>query len=266
MNKALFKADVEFNWIPFVSVFLMIMIYVATAIAMFNPDDAASIAAVFSMMPETMVKAFGFDGIGTDLTAYLASYFYGFILLVFPLIYTIIVGNALIANHVDKGSMAYLLSTPNTRARIARTQALYFVASIAALRALIVGVMLVLSAVIWPGHLNIGGFLSLNMATLLLLIAVGSVSFLFSCMFSDTKKSLAFGAGIPVLLVMLKIISEIDEKVRFLQYLTPYALLDTGRILNDASYSVFISAILLVFSAVILTVSVAIFNRKNLNI
>jgi len=266
MNKTLFKADFKLNWIPFSAVVSMIMIYVSVSIAMFNPEDAAAIQAIFSMMPEALVNAFGFNGIGTDLTTYLAAYFYGFILLVFPLVYSIIVANSLVAGHVDKGSMAYLLSTPNSKIKIISTQAIYFVVSIAALLGLIVSAILILSGIIWPGQLELGSFMRLNLVTLFLLIAVGSISFLMSCIFNETKYSLALGAGIPVLFVMFKLISEISEKVEILKYLTPYALLDTTKILDNVSYSTNVSIILIIFSIITFTLSIIIFNRKNLNI
>ena len=266
MNSTLLKANIKFNWIPFAAILLMIMIYVSAAIAMFSPEDAASIQAVFSMMPEEMVKAFGFDGLGTDLTTYLASYFYGFILLVFPLIYTIIAANSLVAGHVDKGSMAYLLSTPNTRVRLITTQAVYFVLSIAAMLGLIVAIIVGSSAILWPGYLDIGRFMLLNLVTLLLLIAVGSVSFLSSCIFSDSKYSLAVGAGIPALFVMFKLISEIANEVAFFKYMSPYSLLDTNKILNDVPYGLILSLVLIIVSACIFTASVFVFKRKNLNI
>ncbi len=216
MNTTLFKSNIKSNWIVFVFIFGMLMIYVATAIAMFNPDNADAMQAMFDMMPEGMIKAFGFEGLGTNLTTYLAGYLYGFILIVFPIIYTIIVANNLISRHVDKGSMAYLLATPNTRIKVGTTQALYMIVSVTALLGLITGAIIGLSEAVWGGHLEIGQFLVLNLVTLLLLLTVAGISFLSSCIFNDTKTSLAFGAGIPILFVLFQMLSDISEKVEFL--------------------------------------------------
>ena len=80
MNSTLFKTDLKSNWVIFTFIFGMLMIYVSTSIAMFNPDTAEAMDAMFSMLPEGMIKAFGFVGLGTNLTTYLAGYLYGFIL------------------------------------------------------------------------------------------------------------------------------------------------------------------------------------------
>ena len=65
-------------------------------------------------MPEIM-SAFGMANTGSTLTEFLSNYLYGFLLLVFPMILEIILANKLVVKYVDIGSMAYLLSTPNSR-------------------------------------------------------------------------------------------------------------------------------------------------------
>ena len=113
------------NWGIFAFVAGMLLIYVSTAVSMYDPSSIETMENMFKLLPEGMLKAFGFDTLGTDLTGYLAHYFYGFIIIVFPLIYIVLISNRLIAKHVDTGSMAYLLTTPNTRVRVAFTQAMY---------------------------------------------------------------------------------------------------------------------------------------------
>ena len=266
MNKTLFKVNMRSNWVMFSFIAFMLMIYTGTAIAMFDPESAEAMKAMFQMLPEGMIKAFGFVDLGTDLTTYLAGYLYGFIIMVFPLIYTVTTANSLVAGHVDKGSMAYLLSTPNTRKKIVTTQALYLIISTVALIAFVTAALILLSVIVWPGNLMIGKFIVLNIITALLLIAVAGLSFLSSCIFSDTRKSLAFGAGIPLVFVILKMISSIGDKVSFLKYFTPYSVLDTNRILNDSSYSLVVGGGLVVAAVIIYALAIAIFSKKDLTI
>jgi len=266
MNKTLFKSNIKSNWGVFAFIVGMLMIYVSTSISMFDPESADAMDAMFAMLPEGMIKAFGFISLGTDLTTYLAGYLYGFILIVFPIIYTIIVANNLVARHVDRGSMAYLLATPNTRVRVGTTQAVYLVGSIAALMIIVTSALVGMSEAMFAGHLEIGKFLVLNLVTLLVLITVAGISFLASCIFSDAKLSLAFGAGIPIAFVMFKMVADLSEKVEFFKYFSLYTLLDTDKILNDSSYVLTISLILVVASVVLYSLGVSIFNKKSLAI
>ena len=266
MNITLFKSNIKSNWPIFVFIFGMLMIYASTSISMFNPESADAMNAMFDMLPEGMIKAFGFIELGTNLTTYLAGYLYGFILVVFPVIYIIVVANNLIAKHVDRGSMAYLLATPNTRVKVAVTQALYLIISVCALMVATTGVLIAFCEGIWAGHLQIGSFLLLNVVTTIIMVTVGGISFLFSCIFNDTKLSLAFGGGIPILFVVFQMVSELSEKIEFLKYFSLYTLLDAHRILSDNTYALTISLILLVASAVLYSLGVFIFNKKSLAI
>jgi len=266
MNKTLFKSNIKSSWGVFAFIVGMLMIYVSTAISMFNPESADAMEAMFDMMPEGMIKAFGFVGLGTNLTSYLAGYMYGFILVAFPIIYIAIVGNNLVAKHVDRGSMAYLLATPNTRVKVATTQALYMVASLTAMMIVIAGALIGLSEAMWGGHLEIGKFIVLNLVTLVIIITVGGISFLASCIFNDTKLSTTFGAGIPILFVLFQMLSDISEKVEFFKYFTIYTLLDAHRILDDGAYALTISLILLGASAILYSLGVFVFNKKSLAI
>ncbi|MEX1378266.1 MAG: ABC transporter permease subunit [Eubacteriales bacterium] len=266
MSWTLFKTNMKSNWGIFVFIVGMLMIYVSTAIAMFDPESATAMQAMFDMLPEGMIKAFGFVGLGTNLTTYLAGYLYGFILLVFPIIYISIVANNLIAKHVDRGSMSYILATPNTRIKVAMTQALYLIISLTAMLSFMVGVLIGLSEAIFPGHLEIGRFLVLNMVTLFIILAVSSISFLASCIFSDSKASLAFGAGIPIAFVLFKMLADISEKVDFFRYFSIYTLLNTDKVLNDNKYVMIVSLCLVLASAALYSLGVIIFNKKSLAI
>lgn len=62
-------------------------------------------------MPELMA-AVGMKANAADLLGFMVSYLYGFILLVFPMLFCILRGNALIAKYVDKGSMTALVAAP----------------------------------------------------------------------------------------------------------------------------------------------------------
>lgn len=266
MNTTLFKSNIKSNWGIFTFVFGMLMIYVATSISMFNPESADAMNAMFDMLPEGMIKAFGFIDLGTNLTTYLAGYLYGFILVLFPIIYIIVVANNVVVKHVDKGSMAYLLATPNTRVKVASTQALYLVVSLAVLMMGITGALIGMSEITWAGELEIGPFLILNLVTLIILITVGGISFLSSCIFNDSKLSLAFGGGIPILFVVFQMVSELSDKIEFLKYFSLYTLLDAHRILQDSAYAWTISLILLGVCAVLYSLGVFIFNKKSLAI
>ena len=129
-SKPLLKATIKQNYIIFLIIVAVLMLYLPIIITMYDPATQDSLNEVLEMLPQGLLAAMGFSNIGADLIDFIGSYYYGFLILLLPMIYTIVVCNRCVASHVDKGSMAYLLSTPNTRSKIARTQALFIIVSI----------------------------------------------------------------------------------------------------------------------------------------
>ena len=266
MNKALLVANLKANWGVWLFVTLMLLIYVSTSVTMYDPTSIEKMEDMFKLLPEGMLKAFGFDNLGSDLTGYLGHYLYGFIIVIFPIIYIVLTSNKLIARHVDSGSMAYLLTTPNSRAKIAANQAFYLLISLAALFMVDVGILIALSVSMFPGMLDVGKFLALNLVTYLVLAVVCGISFLFSCLFNDTRNSLAFGGGIPVAFFVIKMVSEISSDLDWLKYLTLYRIINIDKILVDGTYAVVSSLILIGAAVVPFLAAIRIFDRKSLAI
>lgn len=264
MSGPLFRATLKSNWVIALGITLFIMIYVVTSISMFNPESAEFIESMLKVMPESFLKVFGFQNLGTDLTQYLSNYLYGFILLVFPFIYTSVVANRLMSKHMDHGSMAYILATPNNRNKVALTQAVYHIVSTAVIFFIITGAAILLSISMWPGLLKPGIFIVLNLVALSATFVSGGIAFLASCVFSDTRFSLAFGVGIPLFFVVCRMLHGLSDKVDWLKYLSVYTVIDIERILAGGPYALFASLTLLAVSAVLYAAGIAIFNKKSL--
>ena len=94
-------------------VFLTVMCYVFTPSAM-EGLHAATEGTIASKI---------LDGNGT-LIGFMANSFYALMAIIFPMVYSIMVGNRLIAEKIDKGSMTGFLSTPTTRLQITMTSAI----------------------------------------------------------------------------------------------------------------------------------------------
>lgn len=266
MNKTLFKANFKNNWGILVFITGMLLMYTTIAIGMFSPESAESLEGMLKMMPEAMIKGFGFDSLGTELTGYLGSYLYGFIYLTFPIIYIVIVAQNVMIKHVDSGSMAYLLTTPNTRKKIALTQASFLGSTVLLVLGVNVLVAILMSMAMFSGHLRIGAFLLLNLTTFGTLFLITSFNFFLSCILNDPKKMIGIGASIPILFVVLKMVSALGDQLAFLKYFTLFSLIDVTRILSDTGFAVTVSIITLLLGTAIFYASIIVFDKKSLNI
>ncbi|MDD5492322.1 MAG: ABC transporter permease subunit [bacterium] len=264
MNPTLFKATTRANWLIGLIFLAIMMMYLAIIISMFDPESLAGLNAMLETLPRELVAAMGFEMLGAGLTSFLGNYYYGFIAIMFPMIYCIIIANRLVAKHVDSGSMAYLLSTPNSRLTIVATQAIFLLVSVTILFGLVTFAGIAISQAAFPGQLDTGGFLLLNLVTLLTFYAISGICFFFSCVFDDIKYSLAFGAGIPIAFFVLNMLANVSEQYAWIGNFSLFTLLDPIEILAGGSFPVTTMIILTGLAIVMYTGGMISFNRRNL--
>ncbi len=263
MIKPLLKATLKQNYIVFLIITGVLMMYLSIIIGMYNPDTQDVMNDMLQMLPKQLISAMGFAAADNTLLGFISSYYYGFLILLLPMIYTITVANRSIASHVDKGSMAYLLSTPNTRSRVAATQAVFLLLSTALLLSLVTVAGIAISGILFPDALDIPGFLMVNLGALLLYFAVTGIGFFASCLFNDTKNSLSIGAGLPVAFLLLQMISDMGDQTGFFKYFSLFTLFDTDQIIQRDGY---LGSFLLLggIGIMLYTLAIAVFRKRDL--
>ncbi len=264
MNIALLKNTAKSNWLILVIFLAIMFMYLSIIISMFDPESLEGLTAFMETLPRELIAIMGMDVIPTTLTAFLAGYFYSFLAIMFPMIYCIIIANRLIARHVDRGSMAYLLATPNSRFKIVTTQALYLLLSLCLLFGFLTLGGIMISEIMFPGHLDIGVFVFLNFLTLLTFFALGGISFFFSCLFHETKHSLALGAGVPVAFFVIDMLANVDEQYSWVGNFSLLTLLNPAEIVAGHPSPAMIIGIMAVIAFITNAAGIFVFTRKDL--
>ncbi|RUS43085.1 ABC transporter permease subunit [Cohnella sp. AR92] len=193
------------------------------------PSMASSSDALDSLigdMPEGVVNAFGIqNGFGT-LEAFISGEFYGLILPILLTIFCVSLANQLIAQLVDRGSMAYLLSVPTTRVRVAVSQALVLIIGTAAIA--IVTTLAGFASQAWivgkNYPLDASRFIALNAAVFALFFAIGGVAFLVSAVSNDEKRAMGLAGALTFGMFTLDLLGKISEKIEWLRSLSLFSL------------------------------------------
>lgn len=219
----LFKRNVSSVIKVFFILFAILCIYTTVIIYMYNPELSDMLSGYQDVLPG-MMSAVGMTGIAANLLDWIQIYLYGFIMMLFPMIFAVILGNKLLMGDIDRGSLASLLSTPHSRLRIIVTQAVTGIMFILLLMAAITGVGIATCEVLFPGELDIAHYVELNASALLLQLAVFGIVFAFACLCSESKYYYLFGAGLPFVFLLLQMLSNIGEKMENLKYFTLYTL------------------------------------------
>ena len=230
----LLKRNIRVCLMPFLVIFAVLCMYTTVIIYMYNPELSEMLSGYQQVLPE-MMAAVGMTGIASDLLDWIQIYLYGFIMLLFPLIFILIMVQKLLLGQIESKTLANLLATPNSRKKLILTQICSMVLWMAALLVLITAVGAVSCEIMFPGELDVGRYLALNFSTLLLQTVVTGIVFLAACCVSSSKSYYLAGAGIPVVFFLLQMISNMGEKLEKLRYMTIYSLLPTEEILKENS-------------------------------
>ncbi len=256
-NKTLYFHLIKSNLKLFTLIIFVLCLLIIIIMSVFDPQTMKTIAEASEGAP---IKPLGDI---SSLIAFVSNQYFGMMSLILVMIYSIIVGNKLIADKVDKGSMTYDLSTPTTRTEITVTSAVYLISSLAVMFGLIFGIGCLVAEMIQPGELPIGTFFTLTFGAFLLHLAVSSITFLSSCFFNRTSMSLALGAGIPVFFFAANLLSGMSESLDILKYVTLITLFDSDNIIQGNAYAGdFI--VLALIGCILYGIGIVAFNRKDL--
>ncbi len=266
MSFSLFRANIRENRMIWLVISLVFTFYLVVVTSLFSPDSARALEDFMDMLPPVVMDMGGFNLMGTTLISTLAGYLYGMIIFMFPMILSAAVNHRLIARKVDGGSMAYLLATPNTRRKIAVTQAVSSMVSITAFFAVVVAATLAASAAMFPGMLDVPKALQLNAYALSMYLAFGGIGFLASCAAADGRLSLGLGVGIPVGFVFLQMVARAGADLRFFKYLTICTLFDPDAVLTGDGFVWLGMAAFLLLAAALYVIAVRVFERRDLSI
>lgn len=265
--------------------YIIIKIAVGSIVVSGNTDPTALLPYIQALAAAglTIENLFLTLGLNPDILNGLASMdsnvlismiFYPVVGVLLPLVYTVIVGDKLFANQIDRGSLAFVLSTPIKRSKIAITQMFYFVVSIVFMFIFITGVDVILTLTI-DNSLELDKILLLNLGLSLFTLAMASITFMFSAIFNYSKHSLSLSGGFALVFFISKILGLFGsdlfmnmgigiEPMGFFNKVTMISLFNTSSILDGSSDYIIQFAILLLISTICFTTGSIWFTKKDI--
>jgi len=265
MSWPLFKSNIKTNITIWIVMTLIFIFYFSSIGSVYDPQGSEALNDMMKIMPEELINAFGFGSIGTTLLTMLISFMYGMLLFMFPLVISIVVNHRILAKHIDRGSMTYMLCTTNSRKKIAFTQALFSLASITAFFIFVTVFGILICEGMFPGELEIGKFIFLNFYALLMYFAIGGIGFFASCVATESKHSLGLGIGIPVGFLLLQMLGNSTSNT-WIGNLSLYALFEPSKLVEGDSFIYIGMAAFILIAAALYAGGIAIFNKRDLYI
>lgn len=263
LSKPLFQKELKANYKLFLIFIAVISLYESVVIAMFDPTMGESLQMMSESMPD-LFAAFGMVGFSSVLIDFMAELLYGFILVVIPMVHLILLTNKLVVRYIDRGSMAYLLATPNTRKKVIVTQAICPMLANLALVLYTILLGIIVSKILFPGELEVAKFLLLNLGLYALLFFLSGLCFFSACFFNDSKVCSGVGAGLCILFVVLKMLGQVSENSKVFSYLTPVTLFDAKNLVAFDGAAIGKMIVLFAGGLIFYLVGILRFQRKDL--
>ncbi|CAM3003677.1 ABC transporter permease subunit [Paenibacillus sediminis] len=268
MNIPLFKQMMKVNMksvmnYAFGSAFYILLMFGLYPSIAQNSD---SINDLLQSMPEGMGRVFGVEGGLGNIESFISGEYYGLILILILSIFCVLLSTKLIAKLVDQGSMAYLLSTPTTRGKVAITQAIVLVTGLF----LIMAVTTISGFVGYAWFIKDGSgfdpsrFIELNLAAFLLFFAVSGISFLVSSISNDEKRALGTSGAITFIFFSLDLLGKLSDKIAWMRNLSIFSLYRPSEIAIGDGNLVRASFILLVIGLVSFGIGIQVFRKRDL--
>lgn len=263
ISMTLLKREFKSNYKLFIIFAAVLAMYISIIIPMFDPEIGEALAEFEKAMPE-MMAAFGMSNPGTTLIEFINTYLFGFLFILFPMIFEIIIANKLVAKYVDSGSMAYLLATPNKRSRIAITQATFMILSIGVLILFITLVGIVSSEIYFPGDLDIKKYILMNLGLYFLHLTISGLGFFASCISNDTKLSYSISAGVPIGFFIIQLLANMGGRLENFKYFTIFSLFNTDKLINGEALGIVMIISLLLIGILFYIIGILRFSKRDL--
>jgi ABC-2 type transport system permease protein len=264
INWTLYKKELKSNLFLALIFGAIMTMYCTMIVAMFDPELSDVFRQFSDSMPGVM-NLMGFGVIPDTMTNFIYALLYGFIFIVFPMIFMILVTQRLIYRYIDRGSFVYLLATPNSRFKIIFTQFLVVFTYLLILVFYSFVVITVTAALLYPGTLDILNFLYGNVSLLLMLLFIEGITFFSSSVISG-KYTMGITVGLPVLFFVFKLIANLGDAYQIVKYFTPFSLFNVDLISTYDGWSFLFNGILFIGSLLMFGLSFYSFRKRDLSI
>ncbi len=224
-----------------------------------------SLNTMLQQMPKGLMKVLGYTAGVTHLSDFLGGEFYSLLYLIIMAIYAIFVATKLISHLVDNGSMAYLLASPVSRAKVAATQAVVLLFGV-----LIIGSVSTVGALLgarWFVHnagMNAGYFIQMNIVGALLFCVVSGYCFLFSCLARDERTALGLSTLLTILFYVLHMVGNLSNQFDWMNHLSLFTVFDPQNLIHGQGHFGVDSISLAATAIVLFGVAIAGFRKRQL--
>ncbi|MDD4296420.1 MAG: ABC transporter permease subunit [Ruminiclostridium sp.] len=227
-------------------------------------NSSQSVNAIMEAMPDVILAMFGMNGLDLDTI----EGYYGvisFLVLIMAAIHSGMLGSVIIAKEERDKTSEFLFVRPVTRTSVITSKIFAALTNVVLFNLLSFLTSWIIAKTVAKGS---------SLSSIMLNISVGmlliQLLFLFmgTCLASGLKesgKASGITTGVVLVSYITYIISDMDERFRFLKVLTPFKYFEPASIINGAGLETIYVAILLILTALFIIATYIFFQKRDLN-
>lgn len=251
------------NKIVFFAISAILTFYMSTIMMMFDPHSVDAMMAYVAALPEAVVRALNFQISDFTFIGFLSGYYYGFLAMTFPLLFSMLFTYKALAKSIDDHSITHFLTSGKSRsAHLAQVLMTYGLCLLAMITFLVIASYVMANAM-FDGEILDIRFLHINAYLFLFHAMMGLIMMSGSALMPSASSALSIIIGLPLLSMVLDMVSRLGDRFAWVRFLSLHSLFDADKIVLHQSITTEV-IIMLVISCSVLVLTWIGFKRKDL--
>lgn len=196
-------------------------------------DQMGSYQEIFKSFPEGMMEAMGISNLNIgDFASYFGAEHLSMVWPLLAIILAISYAGKALAGGVESGTIGLEISQPVSRANLYVSK---YVAGVLAMTIFVLVSILgvVPLAQLYDIELELARWMQLTGVAWLFAVAVYSVSYMFSAMFSERSRVYGVTAGILLVMYVARIVASLQDQLDWLRYASYFHYFEGAKILTE---------------------------------
>lgn len=227
-------------------------------------EQAENYEKMLEGFPEAFSAMFGLNELSmSDLFGFYAVE--GFLIVVLMgSIYAMMLSSGILSKEEGDKTIEFLLAKPISRREVVTSKLLCYLTNILILNIVLSIVLFISFKVVSEESFSLRIFVLICLAPLFLELVFASIGFLISVFITKSKKIMPITMGVVFVTYFFGIMSEINENMEFLKYLSPFKYFEAKDIILDNQMDIKNIVFMLVVNIICIGLTYFIYERKDI--
>lgn len=235
MNLKYVKYLVLSNKVVWVAITFVLMFYMSTIMMMYDPTTVDAMMGYIEALPEAMIKALNFQMVDFSFLGFLSGYYYGFLAMTFPLIFSMMFTYKVVAKTIDNNSITHLLTSGRSRLTLILHAWFTYAIILACMITLLVAVSHFMAGMMFEGVTLDVRFLYVNLYLYGFHLMMGTLMMMFSAILPNASLALGAIIGVPLMSMIFDMVARLGEDFFWLRLVSLHTLFDADKVVLQES-------------------------------